>query len=303
MAEQPKVERLLRVMKLMSGAANYTVEELAGKVGTTYRTIYRYIDTFKEAGFVVERRYNNTYRLLRMPIGHADLKKLVYFSEEEAKIVAGLIESLNANNAFKANLYEKMAIIYDMTKIDDYTDRKSIVTNIETLSDAIENHVQVKLVAYSSANSNNIRDRIVEPYAFTKDHIDVCAYDVEDGKNKIFKIARIGGLVEPLGDWEYENEHEIKYVDVFRMVGSEQYPVKLELGLRAKSLLLEEFPAAKNDIKEEDGKFILDTMVTSMVGVGRFVIGLAADVKIIDTPLLVDYIKEYQKNIDFLVKQ
>ena len=44
-------------------------------------------------------------------------------------------------------------------------------------------------------------------------------------------------------------------------------------------------------------------MVTSMVGVGRFVIGLAADVKIIDTPLLVDYIKKYQKNIDFLVKQ
>ena len=87
------------------------------------------------------------------------------------------------------------------------------------------------------------------------------------------------------------------------MFGSEQYPVKLELGLRAKSLLLEEFPAAKNDLKEEDGKFILDTMVTSMAGVGRFVIGLAADVKIIDTPLLVDYIKEYQKNIDFLVKQ
>ena len=220
MAEQPKVERLLRVMKLMSGAANYTVEEIANKVGTTYRTIYRYIDTFKEAGFVVERRYNNTYRLLRMPVGHADLKKLVYFSEEEAKIVAGLIESLNANNAFKSNLYEKMAIIYDMTKIDDYTDRKSIVTNIDILSDAIENHVQVKLVAYSSANSNNIRDRIVEPYAFTKDHIEVCAYDVEDGKNKIFKIARIGDLVEPLGDWEYEKEHEIKYVDVFRMVGS-----------------------------------------------------------------------------------
>ena len=43
-------------------------------------------------------------------------------------------------------------------------------------------------------------------------------------------------------------------------------------------------------------------MVTSMAGVGRFVIGLAGDVKIIDTPQLVDYIKEYQKNIDLLVK-
>ncbi len=274
MAEQPKVERLLRVMKLMSGAANYTVEELADKVGTTYRTIYRYIDTFKEAGFVVERRYNNTYRLLRMPVGHADLKKLVYFSEEEAKIVAGLIESLNANNAFKANLYEKLAIIYDMTKIDDYTDRKSIVTNIETLSDAIENHVQVKLVAYSSANSNSIRDRIVEPYAFTKDHIDVCAYDVEDGKNKIFKIARIGWVdILPI-DWQHEDEHDKGYLDAFRMQGKTQTLVRLEMTLRARNLLCEEvtyFISGDNIYRLDPGARLLPFWKVSDVSSSLFV--------------------------------
>ena len=51
--DQPKIERLLRLMKMMTGANRYTVEELAERLDTSYRSIYRYIDTFKEVGFVV----------------------------------------------------------------------------------------------------------------------------------------------------------------------------------------------------------------------------------------------------------
>ena len=53
--DQPKLERMLRLMKLLSGNVNYTVNELAERLGTTYRSIYRYIDTFKECGFAVEK--------------------------------------------------------------------------------------------------------------------------------------------------------------------------------------------------------------------------------------------------------
>ena len=52
--DQPKLERLLRLMKLMTGNVNYTVNDLAERLGTTYRSVYRYIDTFKDAGFVVQ---------------------------------------------------------------------------------------------------------------------------------------------------------------------------------------------------------------------------------------------------------
>ena len=51
--DQPKVERMLRLMKLMSGEINYSIEELSEQLGLSGRTIYRYIDTFKQAGFVV----------------------------------------------------------------------------------------------------------------------------------------------------------------------------------------------------------------------------------------------------------
>ena len=31
--DQPKIERMLRLMKLMSGSVNYSVDELASKLG------------------------------------------------------------------------------------------------------------------------------------------------------------------------------------------------------------------------------------------------------------------------------
>ena len=65
--DQPKIERMLRLMRLMSGSVLFTIDELAEKMDTSYRTIYRYIDTFKDAGFVVEKVHGNIYRLMKMP--------------------------------------------------------------------------------------------------------------------------------------------------------------------------------------------------------------------------------------------
>ena len=49
--DQPKIERLLRLLRLLSGNVTYTVDELADRLDTSWRSIYRYIDTLKSAGF------------------------------------------------------------------------------------------------------------------------------------------------------------------------------------------------------------------------------------------------------------
>ena len=40
-------------------------------------------------------------------------------------------------------------------------------------------------------------------------------------------------------------------------------------------------------------KWILETKASDMAGVGRFVIGLAHDIKVVDSPALTEYIKEF----------
>ena len=96
-------------------------------------------------------------------------------------------------------------------------------------------------------------------------------------------------------DWAFKTKHKVLKPDVFRMTGPKSVKVALQLNTRAKSLLLEEFPLAEKDLKREDNKWVLRTVVHGMEGVGRFVIGLAADVKILEGDSLKEYIKAYDK--------
>lgn len=57
--DQPKIDRLLRLMMLLTANNRYTVNDLAERLSTSPRTIYRYIDTFKEAGFLIAKKKEN----------------------------------------------------------------------------------------------------------------------------------------------------------------------------------------------------------------------------------------------------
>ena len=292
--EQPRVERTLRLMRLMSGNAYLTVEQLAKRLDTSTRSIYRYIDTFKTCGFAVEKIDDSIYRLISMPSGYKDLQKLVYFSEEEARVLTSLIESLDETNSLKSSLYKKLCAVFDTKSIKEYSGTSKNAANIQALGNAMKDRKTVILKDYSSSSSGTVRDRVVEPFEFTNNHINVWAYDCEKKDVRLFKIARIGWVdILPI-DWQHEDEHDKGYLDAFRMQGKTQTHVRLEMTLRARNLLCEEFPLAIPDVTEKDGKFIFDSMVSHMEGVGRFVIGLAADVKIIDSPELEEYVRSYR---------
>ncbi|MBQ9721904.1 MAG: WYL domain-containing protein [Bacteroidales bacterium] len=294
--DQPKIERMLRLMKMMAGNRNYTIDELAEKLGTSYRSIYRYIDTFKDCGFVVNKVRSNVYKLGKLPKSYVELKNLIYFSEEEAYVVNGLINSLDATNMLKANLKKKLSAVYDSTSIVKYVQKSEVAEHIEQLGEAIRSKRKVILKAYESAHSQEVADRFIEPFELTTNCIDVWGFDLEKQENRVFKISRIGKVCLLQDNWSNEESHQTSKTDCFRISSFEQSPVKLELSLMAKSLLVEEYPLAEMDLRHEDDKWILETMVSGMEGVGRFVLGLLNEIKIIDSPALEDYIHNYIKN-------
>lgn len=291
--DQPKIERMLRLMKMMSGNMNYTVEELGDKLGISYRSVYRYIDTFKASGFVVEKLQKNIYKIGKMPRSYVDMKNLIYFSEEEAYIIDSLINGLDESNTLKIGLKKKLSAVYNVTTMVNYVHRKEIAERIEMLGQAIREKKKVILKAYESANSKEVSDRFVEPFEFTTNCIDIWGYDLEKKECRVFKISRISSVVVLEDYWTNEDKHLKSKTDCFRMSGYKQTPVMLELGLQAKNLLLEEYPLAERDLRQEGKKWVLETMVSDMAGVGRFVIGLAHDVRVVDSPALTEYIKEF----------
>ena len=92
--DQPKIERVLRLMKMMAGNNNYTVEDMAERLGISYRSVYRYIETFKDSGFVVHRKDGGIYKLGKESRYFKEISQLIHFTDEEAHIVNQLIEGV-----------------------------------------------------------------------------------------------------------------------------------------------------------------------------------------------------------------
>ena len=291
--EQTKIVKMLRLMKLLTGNVSRTIDQVAKELGITPRTVYRYIDDIREAGFVVNKLYGNVYAMGKVGRGLSDFNKLIYFTEEEAYITAKLIEGIDNNNVLKRDLQRKLASVYDSTSIANYIDNTANAANVEALAEGIKKKKQCVLKGYASAHSNDVRDRLVEPIEFTANMIDIWAYDVDNGDNRVFKVARIHDVAVLDADWAFAGDHKALKPDVFRMTGNLKEKVVLQLDTRAKSLLLEEFPLAEKDLKREDNKWVLRTTIHSLEGACRFVIGLAADVKILEGERLRKYVKGY----------
>ena len=293
--DQTKITKLLRLMKLLTGNVSRTIDQLAVEMGITPRTIYRYIDTIRESGFVVNKLYGNVYAMGKVGRGLSDFNKLIYFTEEEAYIVAKMINGIDNNNVLKRDLQRKLASIYDSTSIANYIDNTATAANVEALADAIKRRKQVVLKHYESAHSDEAKDRRVEPIEFTTNMIDIWAYDVENADNRMFKVARIQEVEVTDDDWAFKSMHKVQRPDLFRMTGSLNEIISLQLDTRAKSLLLEEFPLAEKELRRENGKWILTTRINSLEGVTRFILGLAADIRILEGENLRDYIRKYDE--------
>ena len=297
--DQPKLERLLRLMKLLTANTTYNVDQLAERRAMSRRTVYRYIDTFREAGFVIKKS-GDCIRLDKESPHFKDISQLVHFTEEEAVILRRAIESIDDTNTLKLNLKRKLYSVYDSKTLADTVVKGHNAGNIHSLIEAIENRRQVVLRNYHSAHS--IRDRKVEPFGFTTNYVNVWCYDTEDGKCKIFKTARIDG-VEILDDgWQHESEHEEGFIDIFRMIGSARIHVRLELGLLSRNLLLEEYPLAEEYISQiAPERWLLETDVANLHGVGRFIAGLLDDIRIIEPhglkTYLLDYINRHKRRL------
>ena len=289
--EQPKVERLLRLMKLMTANVNYSVEDLAERLDTSYRSIYRYIDTFKNAGFVVHKLEGGIYKLGKESRYFKDISQLVHFTDEEAHIFNQLLEGLDDTNALKQNLRRKLTTVYNSTAMAASIVKGKNAHNVNRLQEAIENHRQVILVDYASSHAGVTRNRVVEPFGFTTNYVQLWCYEPESAMNKLFKVARIGSVEVLDSEWQCAERHDKGFIDIFRMTGFEQHRVQVGLGMLARNLLIEEYPLAERDITPIDAThWLLDTKVCNYVGVGRFVMGLLDDVEIVESPELEAYV-------------
>lgn len=266
--DQPKIERLLRLMMLLTGNKTYSVSKLAKSLQIAERTVYRYIDTLKEAGFLFNKDGENIYRLSKESPYFKDISQLIHFTNEEAYILKSAIENIDETNLIKQNLKRKLYSIYDYKLLANTVVKGKNSAIVNHLVEAIENRKQVELLDYSSPHSRQVSNRIIEPFAFTTNYIQVWAYDPAKQQNKLFNLSRIEQVNVLAQSWQHFSNHNEGFIDVFRISSFELYPIKLRLGLLSANLLMEEYPLAEQYLtKMSDNEWVFETEVCSYEGV------------------------------------
>ncbi len=155
----------------------------------------------------------------------------------------------------------------------------------------------VVLHQYSSNNRGEVSDRKCEAYDVRPEDGIVICYDLDNKGVRVFNINRIG-YVEILEDqpWKNTSNHQDIKVDVFHMTGEKTISISLQLDLMAKNLLVEEYPRAKEFVKGQKGDenvWYFTTEICSIEGIGRFYIGLASHIQILEGEELRKYAADY----------
>jgi len=281
MDSHAKIERVLKIILMLAGGRSYSMEELIERTSLTNRTLYRYFESFRNAGLIVDHE-GGRYRIRKIEPRLRELSDLLHFSEEEAAILKEAIHAVDDNNELKVNLIRKLYALYDFDRVVEtvvHRDRLPVVRNLIT---AIREEKQVVIRAYHSSHGNIIRDRLVEPFDFNTNYISLWAFDPESRTSKVFKTARIRSVEITDNLCQYKSLYKKLPTDVFRMSGEEHISIRLKLSLPAYNLLLEEYPLAEDFIKKlSDTAYIFDGWVTGFEGVGRFVMGLCGEVEVV----------------------
>ncbi|MBB3186009.1 helix-turn-helix transcriptional regulator [Microbacter margulisiae] len=288
---QLTLEHALHFMMLAIGTRFYTRKEIAQYIKCSERSVYRYIETFRTQGFIINTE-NGFVRIDKSTPYFKDLTRMISFSNPEAGLLKQALGGVHDNNMLKAQLIRKLTP-YNFKQIAEVVVREKNAQIIDQLSEAIDNQQQVILHNYHSANSKEVRDRLVEPFQFSTNFIQVWAYEPESGTNKLFKTDRITSVTVLDTPWRHASLHKADYMDIFRISSPQRLRVRLRLGLQSASLLREEYPTCEQCLtKINNNEWILDTEVCSYDGVGRFVIGLLHDIEILETKHFHSYIKK-----------
>jgi proteasome accessory factor C len=279
--------KLLRVLQLITQLKQgpKPIKHLAALMDCSERTAYRYIELLQEVGFVVDQDFHNRYF-----IHTSEEEAEVQFSIEEASLLRQLIEGGANRHPLKDSLLKKLSLHSALDKIPEQVLKLHVGKLLGIVQQAMADKKQVVLKDYHSANSQEVKDRLVEPFQLSKDYQSVIAFDVEDKTCKHFKLERCADILHLEKGFAHTDEHKIQQTDMFGMSGTEEHWISLKLSLKAYVLLREEFPRAMPYVEKREDHYFFNGPVYDFKAIGRFVLGLMDEISVIESKSFKDFI-------------
>lgn len=279
MYNQNKLLRLLQLISVLQASPSKTMKTISKLIGSTERTVYRYLDLLKAVGFKVEKDSNNK---IYIDNGVLDLKQM--FTTDEIKLIQESITVVAKNSPLKDSIIQKLSITNEVSIAGNNLLKVHLSNLVEKITKGIEDKKVVNLKKYYSANSQQISDRLVEPIKFTDNYTSLIAFEISTGRIKYFNLERITDVQIKKQNMSNISKHIDVKPDVFGFGEKEKsYELIMKMSLRAWLFLKDEYPMTVKFTKKDKktGLYILKTTVYSLVPAKRFAKGLPGEIEIL----------------------
>lgn len=287
MIHQHKILRVLQLIVHLQGKPPKTREEFCEILQSGPRTFYRYIELLESIGFKIEKDSQRRYF-----ITSNNLIELETLTAAEFKYLATSLQIQDAKNPLNKSILDKLAVRSDVTIAAHLMNKAYISKLIADIERGIHTKNQLILKKYQSINSQTISDRLVEPISIDANYRTITAFEVATKTNKTFVVERIKEVAFTNTKFKHENEHLVVEKDVFGFSlrpDLKVFPIHIELSLKAKILLTEEYPETATYInkKTNQEKYIFEYAANDPRPIQRFINGLPKEIKLLENHNLI----------------
>lgn len=283
----------MAVLGLLISNKDLSINEICDKAGVSRRTFFRYVESYRAAGFEIVSQNN----IFSVSIDSPFINKItsaMLFTEDEVNFIYDAIKACGPEDSVGLSLKRKFRRVYGISFDQLEKDSKIANNKLSKINDAISRKKMVILEKYYSPHSQTESDRLVEPYKVLSSRGEVRCYELSSAMCKTFKVSRIK-RVHILEDknWEFASAHKHYYTDIFGFSGETQIRIKLRLGFLSHQILMEEYSVPEHFFHKDGEKhWIYYCNACNFLGIGRFVMGLANDIDVIDNDDFKAYLKD-----------
>jgi proteasome accessory factor C len=295
MAQEVKIVAVLRLIRLLLTPPAKNLETLSKTLEVHPRTVRRYIEeTLLTLNFPVEKNpQSKCYSLpskTNLPVNISyglSIEEMVFLKDAFIGI---------QHNPLKDSLMKKLFQDSELKHISDAFVKVTNMQTMQNLGTAIREGKQVILKKYHSVESQTIKDRLIEPLQFVHQFTQVRGYEPATSKVKSYNVNRIE-QVEVL-DNARTYTGDLSPTDAFGLTEEKEIYVELELSEKAYLLLADEFPLCRPFMDKNGRGYLFRGTVRSFKGIGRFILSLPGEIKVLNPVALKEYLHVQLKKID-----
>lgn len=289
MSEQAKLYRVFSLIRLLRQRPGYTVHQLARHFECDKRTVYRYLLLLDELGYLLDEDEQG-----RKFIFEAAPEQRAFFTAEETDLLRQALTTVAMEGPLRESLRRKLYLTSELIPFADELLDVHRARVVQRLNEAIRQNRRARLLRYQSTNSGTVRDRDVEPVAFSEDYATLNAVEVESGQLRTYKTRRIEDV--ELLDVPCTLGKPEEILDAFGMAGADWLAVELRLTTRAYRLLVEEHPGSRAFVAPEpsapEWPYRFRGLVRDFAGVGRFVMGLPTELEVVGSEAFREFLRK-----------